>query len=444
MARVLNDCTALKGVLSAVLLRLVYDGLTIIVVLSIMVRMNPILGLLSFAASPAAILFGRWIRPKIEQASRAVRDRAGDITGNLQSWLVDSLALKAFRVQHTAEAQFAEHNYRLRDAGVRAGILGSCASFANFFLVGIPSLLIFGYGGGQVLKGGLTVGELFAFMTYSTYFNAPLQRLVSLALVAVPAQIALLHRIQEVTGSTQGSSPLLLAAPRALSLKIRDLRVELSSGFTLTVPSFDGHAGEIVGVTGPNGSGKSTLIRTILGVQPADSGSLEFESADGQRVEEAIRRGFVPQKAILFPGTVLDNVTLFDAKPDIERATDCLKRVGLSAWLTSLPGRIEEKSLGNGKMSGGQLQRLNLARVLYSRAGITLLDEPGNSLDDQVETELIPILRSIAARGTVIVTTHSPAVLAHCDRVYRMTHAERGQNAASCSISHDFAQIGVH
>jgi ABC-type transport system involved in cytochrome bd biosynthesis fused ATPase/permease subunit len=212
----------------------------------------------------------------------------------------------------------------------------------------------------------------------------------------------------------------------------------------LTVPSFDGHAGEIVGVTGPNGSGKSTLIRTILGVQPADSGSLEFESADGQRVEEAIRRGFVPQKAILFPGTVLDNVTLFDAKPDIERATDCLKRVGLSAWLTSLPGRIEEKSLGNGKMSGGQLQRLNLARVLYSRAGITLLDEPGNNLDDQVETELIPILRSIAARGTVIVTTHSPAVLAHCDRVCRMTHAERGQNAASCSISHDFAQIGVH
>lgn len=190
--------------------------------------------------------------------------------------------------------------------------------------------------------------------------------------------------------------------------------------------SFDLKAGDGLGVIGPTGAGKTSLARTIVGVYPALRGSLRLDGADlfqwtPERQGDFI--GYLPQDIQLFAGTVAQNISRFAPEPLPDEIIEAAELADAHALITSLPdGYDTEIGAGGNTMSGGQMQRIALARALYGKPFILVLDEPNSNLDSDGELALTGAINAMRAAGSiVIVVAHRPSALAGVDTVLFMT-----------------------
>lgn len=428
VSRAINDTAALKSFLTGILLQIIYDGVTLVIVVMVLVLMNPVLAVLTIATAPGTLLYGHFVRPRLEAATMRVRENVAALMGHLQSWLSRPFALKVHSLESVALRRFALKNDDLTTNAVRFGTLGALVGAISATLLHIPSLVIFAYGGYTTLTGRLSIGELFAFMTFSSYFNAPIQRLIGILVATLPTLYPIHHRIQEflapddVETTLEDYSPTWVAGIRATRL---NFSFENQGGFRLIVPSFVARRGEVVGITGPNGSGKSTLAWLLMGIYQSRTGEVRLNSDNQQGHPASGRRrlfAFLPQELALFDGTLQENVTLFDANPDLARLTRIAEELDLASWIASLPqGWETEVNAGLATtFSSGQIQKIGLARLLYRESPILLLDEPASGLDEVAREAVKRILRRSRADRIVIIITHSRDTLALCDRIYRL------------------------
>ena len=181
--------------------------------------------------------------------------------------------------------------------------------------------------------------------------------------------------------------------------------------------SFTAQPGEITALWGPSGIGKSTALKLILGYAPITSGAVQVsgEPMDGPLLGQA---AWIAQRPRIFHGTLRDNITLFDPSITDERVQRAAEQAGVTDFADSLPDGLDtalgERGAG---VSGGQAQRIALARALAVDMKLLLLDEPTAHLDGEAEARFIAALKRIAKDRTVLVATHSPAMHAIADRV---------------------------
>jgi HlyD family secretion protein len=185
-------------------------------------------------------------------------------------------------------------------------------------------------------------------------------------------------------------------------------------------------AGTLVGLAGPNGSGKTTLADLILGLLIPDTGEVQV---DGHALDERARDlwltavAHVPQNVILLDASVAQNVA-FGSLPgdvDIARVKAAVRDARLESAIDGLPHGLETPLGQNGvRLSGGQRQRLGIARALYRRASLLVLDEATSSLDTSTEAEIIALLRSLRGRCTIVLVAHRPSSLQACDEVFEL------------------------
>lgn len=430
LARVLNDCSALNGILTRILLRIVLDGITMVVVAWLLIQMDPMLGILTIAIVLGWVVVGRKTTVWIENAVRGVREAVANVTGFLQTWLLELSSIKIHRIEAEVCARFRPENELLMRAGVKAGVASMWVTVINSFIIGAPVLLIFGLGGSGVLEKRVSVGDLFAFISLVGYFNSPGQRLLDIWLVTIPSYKSIGERVREAMGGAffepvraaqfgfKGVARAELADVEAVQLTYSPNGAALVS-----VPNFKASCGTITGLTGPNGSGKSTLLKILAGFRDPIGGTLTFH-ADGRRFtaaqERRILSALMPQGVAMFTGTLAENITLFDPDPDPARLRAVAAAANMNSWLDSLelgwstpitPG----KPLG---LSGGEIRKIGLARVLYQNAPVLLLDEPTAGLDGQSVEWLADALSQTARDRVVIICSHSAAILQKCTRVY--------------------------
>lgn len=455
VSRAINDTSLLKPFLTGILLQLIIDVLTLLVVVTILVQMSPTLALLTIATAPVTLLYGRQVQPRLEAASQKIREGVAGLNGHLQSWLSRPFALKIHSLEAEASQSFARRSQELASSGVRLGVLGASLGALNTVLLGIPTLLIFGYGGYITLTGQLSVGELFAFMTYASYFAAPIQRLIGTSVVALPTLYPVQNRVREFLEPEHtslkespgtGPPPESLTSLRATGIKFG---FENKIDYSLTVAFFSARRGEVVGISGQNGSGKSTLTRILAGVYQPESGEVRLQAEDGTQIVCAERRGFfgfLPQEPALFDGTLSENVTLFDTKPNLQRLVEIQRELGMADWLNSLPQGWEtpiNAGLAN-TFSGGQTQKIGLARLLYRRRPILIMDEPSNGLDENMLLRFRHLLGQLKSKHIIIVIAHSPETLALCDRLYELRSIPgKGMNYECVAIAVDENLAGV-
>jgi HlyD family secretion protein len=189
-------------------------------------------------------------------------------------------------------------------------------------------------------------------------------------------------------------------------------------------------AGRLVGLAGPNGSGKTTLADLLLGVIVPDAGRIEV---DGVPIDERNRElwltavAHVPQQIVLLDATVAENVAYGTPRGEIDeaRVREALRDARLEAAIDRLPRGIDTPIGQNGvQLSGGQRQRLGIARALYRRASLLVLDEPTSSLDAAAEIEIVALLRELRGRRTIVLISHRPTSLQSCDELFEL---ERGR-----------------
>lgn len=188
--------------------------------------------------------------------------------------------------------------------------------------------------------------------------------------------------------------------------------------------SFELHPGEALGVIGPSASGKSSLARLIIGIWRASAGSIRLDGADigrADRAEIGPYIGYLPQDVELFPGTVAENIARMG-----EANAEAVVKAAISARVHELILRLPngyDTPIGPGAhvLSGGQMQRIGLARALYGNPKLLVLDEPNSNLDAEGEATLLLTLQELRqAKVTVVLITHKPAVLKQMDKLLVM------------------------
>lgn len=204
-----------------------------------------------------------------------------------------------------------------------------------------------------------------------------------------------------------------------MSIYIENLTFAYADNKVLRDINLNVKSGESIGIIGLSGCGKSTLLKLLAGLYPAQDGIVEVY---GTRKPEEIRKhvAMVMQSAMLFPASIKDNITCGHAMSDeaIRQACDAAQ---LSDWIASLPDGIDTfVGERGGRVSGGQAQRIAIARAIAKNAPIILLDEATSALDGDTTNAVLSALENLTKGKTVVSVSHQPEALVGYSRVYRL------------------------
>ena len=218
----------------------------------------------------------------------------------------------------------------------------------------------------------------------------------------------------KISNGNETSKPLVIQI-KDLEFGHSDRAKKLISNLNITIKDK-----QIIGFKGSSGSGKSTLIKLLLGLLNPGNGVIEVNGSNINFDIKTWRRdvGYVPQNVFFVDGTVRENIIFGGTERDDQELYECLRSVGLSEFIRSLPKGLDSEVGESGELfSGGQRQRIGIARALNRRPSVLVLDEPTSALDSRSAGEIIDLLKQITKFSTVIVASHDPIVLSECDAI---------------------------
>lgn len=189
---------------------------------------------------------------------------------------------------------------------------------------------------------------------------------------------------------------------------------------TLRMVNFTVQPGEAVGVIGTSGAGKSTLARALTGLWRPAGGKIRLDAAALDQYDPNVLGqliGYLPQRVELFDGTIAENIARLDPEPDAEKIVAAAKKADAHAMILQMPDGYDTRvTASGGRLSGGQIQRIGLARAMYSDPVILVLDEPNSNLDNEGSQALNNAIRAMKAEGkSVLIMAHRPAAIQECD-----------------------------
>ena len=188
----------------------------------------------------------------------------------------------------------------------------------------------------------------------------------------------------------------------------------------LKTVSFKVEPGQAIGVIGPSGSGKSTLAKALTGLWRPAGGHIRLDGAAlSQYAPDVLGQhiGYLPQRVQLFDGTISENIARLHLEPDAKKVVAAAKKAAAHDMIVSLPDGYDTMiSTGQGQLSGGQVQRIGLARALFDDPVIVILDEPNSNLDNEGSQALNHAIRALKSEGkSVLIMAHRPAAIQECD-----------------------------
>ena len=308
----------------------------------------------------------------------------------------------------------------LRKAIAAAGVVGAFGSITKTFRLFLQSAML-GLGAWLVLRGELTSGAMIATSILMGRALAPIETIVGQWSLAQRANQAW-RRLSVLLSRVPPAPPrTALPRPRAL-LEVEALTVGPPGepGAILRMLSFRLEPGQAVGVIGPSGAGKSTLAKALTGIWRPLSGKIRLDGATLDQYDpDVLGRllGYLPQRITLFDGTIADNIARLDPQADSARIVEAARKADAHDMIVKLPQGYDTRvTATGGRLSGGQIQRIGLARALYGDPVLLILDEPNSNLDNDGSAAMNAAIRKLKAEGkSVLIMAHRPAAIQECD-----------------------------
>ena len=414
----------LSDYLTGTLVMILPAIVTAIGALILMAQISPMMTLVVPALIPlfllGAKLFGRHLR----QLSARMQEAEASMMARAHEALEILPAIKSFTREPETSAAYRASVTAARRAGFAELSAWSVLSPVTGFVTGSAAVLLLGFAGPAVAAGGLSATETISFMLYAALLTRPLAGLADVwgRTQATRGVLARLERVLALPVEQGG--PGRIGRSRG-EIGIRDLhyawpgRAPLLRGLDLAVA-----AGECIAVTGANGAGKSTLTALLTGMMKPESGRITLDGTDIATLALRDLRqqfGHVPQRPLLFDGTLRDNIAFGLPGADEAQIEAAARAAQAHDFIMALPDgydtRIGESGL---RLSGGQSQRVALARALISDPPVLILDEATAMYDLEGESAFVEAARSAFAGRSVILITHRPATLALASRVVEL------------------------
>lgn len=441
----LNDRVA--HLLSGDLAKAVLNIITAVFFVALMLAVDAGLTAIVVAFAAANLLVFRATAARAQELSQRLAIDEGKMMG---------AAVNGLMSMETLKASGAESDFFARWAGYQARYLGSMQESLRVMLPlrvlpgvldSAAVVLVLGVGALRVIDGGFTLGTLIAFQTLAASFMAPIKQLAALGSQLQEAH-GDMNRLDDVARYAPDAwatgTPLSTPDPGprfAGSITLEDVsfgysRAEepLLQAFSLSI-----RPGQRIAIVGGSGSGKSTVAKLVMGLYQPWSGRVLFDGRPREgysRDEFAASVAMVDQDIALFSGTIRDNLALWDPGASDEDIVRAAIDACIHDFILSRPGGYEHVLEEGGRnMSGGQRQRLEIARALVGNPSVLVLDEATSALDPATEQE---IERNLRRRGcTCIVVAHRLSAVRDCDDILVLARGqlrERGTHAALMDI----------
>jgi ATP-binding cassette, subfamily B, multidrug efflux pump len=333
--------------------------------------------------------------------------------------------IRAFVRTDVEERRFDLANAEYADVATRVGWIFAIMIPSLFGILNLSTVAVIGFGSLRVSGGGMPIGNLTAYVTYITLILMSVM-MATMMFAMVPRAAASAERIVEVLDTVPSvcdpASPVTPADPRGrLEFLDVEFRYPHAEDPVLGGISFTAEPGETTAIVGSTGSGKSTLVNLVPRLYDVTHGSVLLDGVDVREMRQEdvwARIGFVPQRAFLFSGTVASNLRYGDEAASDADLWRALEVAQASAFVKEMDGGLEATvSQGGTTVSGGQRQRLAIARALVKKPPIYVFDDCFSALDVATDARLRAALVNVTAEATVIVVAQRVSTIRHADKI---------------------------
>jgi len=402
--------------------------LTAIGAVAVLFWIDPVMAMIVPLLVPAFVVMMKLAGRRLRALSGKVRAAEVELIAIAERDLEMLPAIKAFATEEYHSSGFAEAAENSRQLAVGQATLSAFIGPVMALLAALAAIAVLVLGSEQLTGAGKSPSELFAFMLYAALLTRPVGALANMygAHQMARGTLARLENILALEPEPGHSSGKRLNRARgAIAFEGVEFgypsRPAVLKGLDLEIAP-----GEIVALTGDNGVGKSTLVRLLLRFYTPDAGSITLDGtniADFQVQELRRQFGYVPQRALLFNGTIADNIAFGQSSHLHREAIAKAARLAQAEeFIAALPDGLDTEIGDHGvRLSGGQRQRIALARALLCDPPIYILDEATSMYDLESEAAFVESCVDALKDRTVIIITHRPASLALADRVLRLS-----------------------
>ena len=439
-SRMSNDMNLLQQGISSGLAFIIQQVLSLVVVVILLVRLDPILTLSVLGTIPLIIVVSKKAGERAKAISQSVQERLGHLMSIMNESISGIDVIKAFVLEHYALGLFGDQNERILSKSVKGIQISSLAGLIVGLLNGFFLLVVMGLGGYRVSRGYLSAPDLIAFILYSEMVAGPISVLAGLY-VEVNKAVAAYQRIESVLTMRND----ITSAPHPQRPEHIEGRIELdhvSFGYDpqqLVLRDIDCtiEPGETIALVGPSGVGKSTLVKLIPRFYNPTSGALRIDGVEAGDYDLEVLRSqiaIVPQETHLFGFSIGENIACGQPNASQEQIIAAARMANAHEFISEMEHGYDAEIGESGvRLSGGQRQRIAIARAFLKDPRILILDEATSALDAHAERRVQAALDKLMAGRTTLIIAHRLSTIERADKILVL---QEGQVLATGTHEH--------
>ena len=424
VSRATNDIDKVMELVASGVVEAVADVVTLVGIVFIMLWMSPRLSLISFSIVPVIVFFAYFWGRRVRRVYRETRKTIASVSAKIEESVSGMKEIHAFSRERETRREFQEVNVSNLQANVEAGRVMSAFRPAVGLFSAVGNFLVLWFGGNAVINGTLTIGVLFAFMSYMGRFFWPIESL-SQFWNQVQSAMAAAERVFHIMDTEIEVSE----KPDALELTQIEGRItyeDMTFSYEEGLPVLQDINLEIepyttIALVGPTGAGKTTMINLLYRFYDPQEGRITIDGRDLRDLNiESMRShmAIVLQDPILFSGTVKDNIKYGNLEATDERVVEIAKAVGAHDFIMKLPSGYDTEVRERGsRLSMGQRQLISLARALIADPRILIMDEATSSIDAYTELIIKQAMEKVLRGRTSIVIAHRLSTVRKADKI---------------------------
>lgn len=355
---------------------------------------------------------------------RRVQASLDKVLGVTRENLTGSRVIRAFNKEQEEIADFDESNERLTDVQLFVGKISALMNPLTYIIINVALVILIWTGAIQVNIGKISQGEVVALVNYMSQILVELVKLANL-IITVTKAIACGNRVQSIfemeTSMVDGNGSKKEDTGYTVEFRNVSMRYKGAGADTLTGIDFKAKPGDTIGIIGGTGSGKSSVVNLIPRFYDVTEGQVMVDGMDVREYKITDLRdkiGIVPQKAVLFAGTVRSNLAWGKEDATEEEMQQALSVAQAAEVVNKKDGKLDaEVEQGGKNFSGGQKQRLTIARALVKQPEILIMDDSSSALDYATDAKLRQAIHNMPNRPTVFIVSQRAASIMYADKI---------------------------
>lgn len=430
ISRITNDVNLVQGSVSNAITGLIKDAVTILGLTAVVFYRDWKLGLIAFVVFPVAIIPIKEFGKRLRKFSRKGLQRMGSLTAFLHETITGNRIVKAFNMEEYEKRRFAEENERYFKIFLKRVKIRALSHPLMELLGGIGIAVIIWVGGYSVVRGEVTPGTFFSFMTALLMLYAPVRNLnkVNLEVQEGLAAAARIFELLDTEAEIQEDKNAIPLPPFSKKIEFKEVTFKYDSAPVLKSISLHVKAGETLAIVGMSGAGKTSLINLLPRFYDVDDGQILIDGIDIRKVTLRSLRdqiGLVTQQTILFNDTVRNNIAYGSLHRSDQEIIEAAIAAHAHSFIQKFPQGYDTL-IGEGgvKLSGGERQRIAIARAFLKNAPILILDEATSSLDSDSEAEVQKAMDVLMKGRTVFVIAHRLSTIRNAHRIIVLANGE--------------------